>query len=83
MPTQPTNLKRTLAAPVTFAPAQPPDRQTKRVRERRLPALAAIRGLRGCPVFRVSVGDSSASVTGESWPTGCGNRGCRTAGPSV
>jgi hypothetical protein len=41
--------KRTHAAPVTFPPAQPPDRQTTRVRERRLPALAAIPGLAQLP----------------------------------
>ena len=41
--------KRTHAAPVTFPPAQPPDRQTTRVRERRLQALAAIPALAQLP----------------------------------
>ena len=41
--------KRTHAATVTFPPAQPPDRQTTRVRERRLAALAMVGDLARLP----------------------------------
>jgi hypothetical protein len=76
--------KRTHAATVTFPPAQPPDRQTTRVREQGLPGLAVFGNLAQLPEL---VGKRRRLVSArnrrKAGRRAAANRGCRTTTPSV